>query len=321
MMVQSIDFNTEHPMSINILELSAMKREFLTDEYQIAIADIKCDLQTGVLNTKCNHEENTDYLIIIRDVVSKYPKITSFVSNKPLIPEFEEIEERADDNKDIKKMIRKTNYDFIGYSCNHKQFNKHHALITSKMIEIFESDEFKEYDRHMDNIARLVYNIQTTTDKVKNKVWPCKDDNKNDVIHLAYKTDGIIDIILLINKKIQSINAGICLECYCCKAAIKRYNYCKRLIEIMRVEASTRDNKIRTIINNPDQSFCRWMVDNYGSIERIPLADIKKAYKASFHKSVTMDTLSKLLTDTKIYRVSNVHHTFYANRITGQIEG
>lgn len=305
---------TQQSGHIDILTLSHMTRQCLTDAYQITILDIKRALQTCTLDTTCDHEENTEQLDAIQLIVSKYPNFIPFVVNKPLIPEFEEILEQADD-KDTKKMIRKANYDFIGYSCNHKHFDKQCALVKSKIVEIYESEIFKRYDQHMDYVARLVHAIQTTYDKVKNKVWVEKNDNKGVIEKLAYKAKEIVDIIILINAKIMVVNASVSLECHSCKAAAKGYDYCKRLIETMRSERRVHENKVRSIIDNPEQTFGQWMVDKYGTLERIPLADIKKAYKASFNKTITMDELSKLLTDTTIYRVTASHNKYYANKI------
>lgn len=312
----------EQSSPIDLIELSYLSRECLSNEYHMLLADTKYCLQQGDLDTRCKHPENTEHLKRIQSIVSRYPKIVSFVSSKPLVPQFDEIPEQPDDDKDIKKVIRRANYDFIGYSCNHKQFDKQYSLVQSKVAEIYESKEYKEYDKRMDNIARLVCHIQDT-DQRRDKVW--SGDSIDDIERGAKE---MVDIIILINKKILAVNAGVNLECHRCKGVVKKYDYCKRLIDTMRNEVIDRDNKMHALIaassrssddgvDDPKQSFGQWMCERFGSLERIPLSDIKKAYKSSFNKTITMDVLSNMLSDTKIYRVTASHNKYYANKLSG----
>ena len=111
------------PSSVNINTVSIQAGKCLTDNYQKTMAELKEDVLTGNVYYELKVEKNLQYIEKINDILQILPKIVDFVKVKPVIPEFDEIEVLKTDSHEIKKFIRKANYDFLGFHCNHKDFD------------------------------------------------------------------------------------------------------------------------------------------------------------------------------------------------------
>lgn len=149
---------------VNINDISIGAPTCLTNKFQVRIAEMKRDVLTGNLNYDVKVEKNKKDIEKIRSILSKLPKVLDFVKVKPVIPEFEEIEALKSDSQEIKKFIRKANYDFIGYHCNHKMFDKQYEKLDSEVAKLFESEDYKKYDELIESFATTLYHI-TESDK------------------------------------------------------------------------------------------------------------------------------------------------------------
>ncbi|EAX68565.1 hypothetical protein TVAG_082660 [Trichomonas vaginalis G3] len=54
---------------------------------------------------------------------------------------------------------------------------------------------------------------------------------------------------------------------------------------------------------------------NYPTAEDFLLSDVKKKYKETFGIVKTFDILSEEIEATKLFRISNIHHTIHVKRL------
>lgn len=73
---------------------------------------------------KLNIETNTNLIHDIFMIFQSMPKLNDITQTIPEVPIFDQIEELKTDSAEIKKFIRKVNYDMIGYHCNHNSINE-----------------------------------------------------------------------------------------------------------------------------------------------------------------------------------------------------
>ena len=57
------------------------------------------------------------------------------------------------------------------------------------------------------------------------------------------------------------------------------------------------------------------MTRNYPSIDKFQLKDVKDKYKKEFKQNKTYAELIEMIDETKMFTVSNVHRTYFVNRI------
>lgn len=181
------------------------------------------------LSTYAIIEENHDYLVLCQDTIDLLPKLPDIKQNKPVIPEFDEIEIEKSDSTEIKKFIRKANYEFIGYYCQHKTMDKECDLLNTHIATLYNSPEFKEYQQFIKNISSMVWNIRKR-DKI-NKKW-----EDYEFLPTKRQIDKIVNYLVKLAGKINEYNARMNPTCSKCKAAQRKYNYILKEIIRMRRE-------------------------------------------------------------------------------------
>ena len=318
----NVTFNPTTMMNSTSNLLSSVYENNSTDctsDYNVKIESIKKDLlnQTSptdaasALNIDLKLQRNKEYLNDIVTIAYSLPKLIDYSQTKPIIPEFDEIQVLKTDSGEIKKFIRKVNYEMIGYHCNHKVMNEQCEKIYKNMTDLYTSNEFKQYKDFMDLLARIVWNI-TDRDRM-NKVF--KDV---EIIPTKTEVEKIINIIVSLNGKISETNAKTNPECSKCKAAVRKYDYSIREIERMREELREQNEIDEEIANKPDEAkydFKEFMKRNYPTIDKFQLKDVKDKYKKEFKQNKTYAELTEMVNETKLFTVKNVHGTYYVNRI------
>ncbi|KAI5549531.1 organellar and viral DNA polymerase type B, partial [Trichomonas vaginalis G3] len=138
-------------------------------DFETTIQKIKQELLQGDLDCTAKDETNEQYLYEMQDIIDHLPKLPEIQQQKLTIPEFEEIEVRPTDSVEIKKFIRKVNYEFLGIHCNHKVMDKDCNMVYKNISDLYKSEEFKTYDNFVTLVAKCVWEIRNK-DK-RNKVW------------------------------------------------------------------------------------------------------------------------------------------------------
>ncbi|EAX66343.1 hypothetical protein TVAG_581480, partial [Trichomonas vaginalis G3] len=185
--------------------------------FETEIQRIKQELLTSNLDCTAQDETNEQYLYEMEDLIDHLPKLPEIQQQKLTIPEFDEIEVKATDSVEIKKFIRKVNYEFLGFHCNHKVMDKDCDMVYKNISDIYKSGEFKTYDNFVSLAAKCVWQIR---DKDRRgKVW---DEQINPTASDLKKT---IDALVVLAGKVSEYNAKMNPQCSNCKAAMRRYNY------------------------------------------------------------------------------------------------
>lgn len=300
-------------MVINPLSLTLSKNEFIDESYgfERTVEQIKNELINGELDTTANVEGNEKLLMTIQSIALKLPQLPHIHQQKLIVPEFDEIEVERSDSAEIKKFIRKVNYEFIGYHCNHSTADKNCDLVFKNTADIYTSQEYKHYVDFMKKLASNVWNIRYT-DK-RNKKW--KDE------HLMPTGDSIqtlIDDIIKLSGNIQKYNAVMNPECSKCKAAVRKHNYALKEIQRMRDELKEQqmiDEEYKDKPAEDEYNIDEFMNKNYPSIDRFPLSDVKEKYKATFKLSITYDKLIQLIESTGKFKITNCKRVYYVTRL------
>ena len=213
------------PSSINLTDVSIGAGSCLTDSYQQKIAKLKEDVLialarsdlevTGTFDYDLTLDTNKAHVDKIKTILAKIPKLATFVKVKPVMPVFDEIMVEGSDTQEIKKFIRKANYDFLGFHCNHKMFDKQYDKLDSTVVSIYESSDYKEYDKIIESFASTLYSIISADKKGESIFY-------GEVDHHELDAKKMTDIILKLNGKIISANANVSPSCAKCEAAVRR---------------------------------------------------------------------------------------------------
>ncbi|EAX82271.1 hypothetical protein TVAG_008360, partial [Trichomonas vaginalis G3] len=203
-------------------------KSFIPSSYtfETKIQKIKQELLTSNLDCSAKDETNEQYLCEMEDIIDHLPKLPEIQQQKLTIPEFDEIEVKPTDSVEIKKFIRKVNYEFLGFHCNHKVMDKDCDMVYKNVSDIYKSEEFKTYDNFVSLVAECVWQIRD--EDRRGKVW-----NKQ-IKPATFELKKTIDALVVLAGKVSEYNAKMNPQCSKCKAAMRRYNYSVKEIERMR---------------------------------------------------------------------------------------
>ena len=297
--------------SVNINALSIQAGKYLTNDYQKTMAELKEDILTGNIHYELKNEKHKQYIDKINDILQKLPKIVDFVKVKPVIPEFDEIEVLKTDSNEIKKFIRKANYDFLGFHCNHKDFDKQYDKVDSEIVKIFESNEYKQYDVMIESFASTLYHI-IKYDEVGKVV------EYYEVLRLEGNVKKLVDAIIKINAKVISVNANVRPSCPKCHATVRKYNYVVKEVQRMREELYEQEEIDKEYEEKPAEekfSMKKFMDDNFPTVDRFLLSDVKEKYKKTLGVNLTIVKMKELIEATNKFKVTNCKGKYYVSRL------
>ncbi|EAX84262.1 hypothetical protein TVAG_064070 [Trichomonas vaginalis G3] len=283
-------------------------KSFIPSSYtfETEIQKIKQELLTSNLDCSAKDETNEQYLYEMQDIIDHLPKLPEIQQQKLTIPEFDEIEVKATDSVEIKKFIRKVNYEFLGFHCNHKVMDKDCDMVYKNVSDIYKSEEFKTYDNFVTLVAKCVWQIR---DKDRRgKVW-------NEQIKPAtFELKKTIDALVVLAGKVSEYNAKMNPQCSKCKAAIRKYNYSVKEIERMRNDYADLKKEAEKPAEDK-MDMLEFLNKNYPTAEDFLLSDVKKKYKETFGIVKTFDVLTEEIEATKLFRVSRIHNVYHVKRL------
>ncbi|EAX93364.1 hypothetical protein TVAG_406280 [Trichomonas vaginalis G3] len=236
----------------------------------------------------------------MEDLIDHLPKLPEIQQQKLTIPEFDEIEVKATDSVEIKKFIRKVNYEFLGFHCNHKVMDKDCDMLYKNISDIYKSGEFKTYDNFVSLAAKCVWQIR---DKDRRgKVW------HEQIKPTASDLKKTIDALVVLAGKVSEYNAKMNPQCSKCKAAMRKYNYSVKEIERMRNDYADLKKEAEKPVEDK-MDMLAFLNKNYPTADDFLLSDVKKKYKETFGIVKTFDVLKEEIEATKLFRISNIHRT------------
>ncbi|EAX89726.1 hypothetical protein TVAG_094910 [Trichomonas vaginalis G3] len=283
-------------------------KSFIPSSYtfETKIQKIKQELLTSNLDCSAKDETNEQYLYEMQDLIDHLPKLPEIQQQKLTIPEFDEIEVKPTDSVEIKKFIRKVNYEFLGFHCNHKVMDKDCDMVYKNISDIYKSWEFKTYDNFVTLVAKCVWQIRD--EDRRGNVW-------NELIKpAAFELKRAIDALVVLAGFISVYNAKMNPQCSKCKAAIRKYNYSVKEIERMRNDyADLKKEAEKPAEDKMDMLI--FLNKNYPTAEDFLLSDVKKKYKETFGMIKTFNVLKEEIEATKLFRISNIHRTIHVKRL------
>ncbi|EAX67991.1 hypothetical protein TVAG_023750 [Trichomonas vaginalis G3] len=283
-------------------------KSFIPSSYtfETEIQRIKQELLTSNLDCSAKDETNEQYLYEMQDIIDHLPKLPEIQQQKLTIPEFDEIEVKATDSVEIKKFIRKVNYEFLGFHCNHKVMDKDCDMLYKNISDIYKSGEFKTYDNFVSLAAKCVWQIR---DKDRRgKVW------HEQIKPTASDLKKTIDALVVLAGKVSEYNAKMNPQCSKCKAAMRKYNYSVKEIERMRNDYADLKKEAEKPAENK-MDMLEFLNKNYPTADDFLLSDVKKKYKETFGIVKTFDVLKEEIEATKLFRISNIHRTIHVKRL------
>ncbi|EAY05779.1 hypothetical protein TVAG_138480 [Trichomonas vaginalis G3] len=277
-------------------------KSFIPSSYtfETEIQKIKQELLQGDLDCTAKDETNEQYLYEMQDIIDHLPKLPEIQQQKLTIPEFDEIEVRPTDSVEIKKFIRKSNYEFLGFHCNHKDCDMVY------FIDIYKSGEFKTYDNFVSLVAKCVWQIR---DKDRRgKVW------NGQIKPATFELKKTIYALVVLAGKVSMYNAKMNPQCSKCKAAMRKYNYSVKEIERMRNDYADLKKEAEKPAEDK-MDMLTFLNKNYPTADDFLLSDVKKKYKETFGIVKTFDVLTEEIEATKLFKVMNHHNIYHVKRL------
>ena len=277
-----------------------------TNEYELKISKVIEQIFSNDFNIDIHVMQNHKYLQQILKILSNIPQLQEINKHRVVIPDFEEIEVMKTDSAEIKKFIRKANYDFLGFHCNHKTIDKNYEKFDALIADIYSSPEFVEYRRIYREIGGFIHKI-TEFDKL-GKDAQC-DSDAHYVEDTEYNAKKLVELIIKINSKIISANSTLIKECSKCKATVKKYNYVIKEVQRMREEYNEQ-----LMPAESTYSILQFLNDEFPTVDRFPLSDVKSRYKQKFGLSLTQQEMKTKIEETNIFSVTCSKHRYFVNR-------
>ena len=182
------------------------------------------------------------------------------------------------------------------------------------IADIYSSPEFVEYRRIYREIGGFIHKI-TEFDKL-GKDAQC-DSDAHYIEDTEYNAKKLVELIIKINSKIISANSTLIKECSKCKATVKKYNYVIKEVQRMREEyneqlmPSTDDQDLPA---ESTYSILQFLNDEFPTVDRFPLSDVKSRYKQKFGLSLTIQEMKTQIEETNIFTVTCSKHRYFVNR-------
>ena len=272
---------------------------------------------------ECKSPYNTKLIKDIFDIVKQLPPIATITKSKPEIPVFDEIEVYKSDSAEIKKFIRKINVKMLGYSCNHKTIDEKCDKVIKNITDLMNGKEYRCYEHFIDKGVSCIMDILRWTENeelafcrygIPNKH---QDEGNTLLLYADYEIKEVVEAIVMLNGKIAGSNSQTNKRCSKCEAAVRLYNYSVKEVARMREELAEQkaiDAKYEATPGEEKYDIKQFLSENYPTINRFPLKDVKDRYKATFKLSISMDELQQRIEGTGLFAVTNVHNVRYVTR-------
>ena len=304
--------SSANPVQMLIARIAALPDNPAFD-FKRKIYTTTTELLNSTLDTSAEVEHNHDLLVMIQDIVDRLPKISEVTKNKLTVPVFDEIEVLDNDTQEIKKFIRKANYEFLGYYCNHKVSDEKCDKFASNTLSILDTDEYKRYQEFLDRLSTLVDNIRWYDERIHR---PFEDKAE---LPLPQKVEQIVNDAVAINAKILEYNATMNPHCSRCDASVRKYNYVVKEVARMRKDEQIiqqRREQILTVdVEQKPASIAEFITDHFKDIDRFKLSEVKESYKKLYGITRTLDQIKADITSMGGYKVSNTKGTLFATKL------
>lgn len=285
-------------------EYSTYKAEFLTVRKQIL---------SKTFAYTCRVHSNQKFINEIINILRTLPPILNLTQTKPIIPIFHEILTKSTDSAEIKKFIRKANYDFIGYHCNHEHMNQQCDQIIKNTSDLHKHQDFVNYMDCMNTIISNAHRI-IHADKLDIE-FKWDEDYTLQYCNFTKVSESIVHL----NAKITEYNSKTNHECSKCESAQRKYNYVLREIaqmrgdhdDYIRIRTETQNNP-HGMVNHSE--IVAFMNKHFSMMDSIPLKEVKQRWKLETGNTVNQSEFKLILENTGIFKIVNRGNIFHAVR-------
>lgn len=291
----------------NINSMFSLSNSLKTNEFDKEISVIIDDiLNNNLVVDSLQVPENQKDMEDVLHILSTIPLLEEIKIHKVTIPEFEEIEVMKTDSAEIKKFIRRANYDFLGFHCNHKTIDKNYQKINALIANIYTSEEFVEYRKFYTYFAEMIWELMNYDKFGKKAGYKNNCYYKGDAERYA---KNLIELIIKINSKIISANSTLIKECSKCKAAVKKYNYVLKEVQRMREEHNNQNLPAEN-----SYSILQFLNEEFPTIDRFPMSDVINRYKQKFGMKLITEEMKTKIEETNKFTVTCCKHKYFINR-------
>ena len=305
------NFNVEN--SVHPFQLFLVKRpsSLNTDEYN-RIRDM---LFNGCFEYKAHYKEISELIDIRVNFFNEIPKVPSFQFKKLERVSFDEIPVKDSDSNEIKKFLRKSNYDFIGFHCNHNVYDEQYELMRSKFMKLIDSESFQSYSAFIssviNDIVKLIQlDITSHNESLKAKFVV----NKILTVGLsAFESNFKIakaNTIRLCSELLE-INSKSHPSCSKCESKKRLYQYVLKEVERMRGERKSQQIE-------SEEATCditSFMNRQFKNVDEVKICDIIKLWKCCYNISINKDELVERIKDTMQWRIVSHSRQLIAKRL------
>ena len=307
-----------HPFQLFVAK---RRNDLNTDEYN----DIRDALFSHTYSYDAHKPEVQEKLNKLVDLFNELPQVPTFQCKKLETFTFDEIEVHRDDTQEIKKFIRKANYDFIGFHCNHKVYDEQYEMSRVKFMKLIDSVAFKTYtgfiSRVINKIIELMkYDNTPDVDEELDPYWDEDDEarywyckthgfpDKHPIKELVQEFGVVKKKTINLCSELMTINNKSCPKCAKCESKRKLYDYVLREVERMRAELVEETEEVE------ECEITEFMNKYFGNIDRVELSTVVNQWKR-YHGFIKQDEIIKMLVESSLYRITNSHNKKYVNRL------
>lgn len=264
---------------------------------------ILCSIKSNSLvsSITVQNKDNNETLMNIQEIYNSLPSIISPKKTKLDKPCHHKIEILKSDTQEIRNIIRKINRKTQTFRCDHNKIDRKYHSFESDLAKIYALPEMRIID---DFMKSLLHEVNQTVYKDK--------QNKKYIINiLPFEVKKVQDAIIMINGKINEINAYFeSLTCVKCEKITAEYEYALDEIEELRDE----QNQILEDVAENKFSIKSFMIQQYPTINRIKLSEVCNKYKEIHGIRKTQSEITEELEETEMFRVTNSKNIKYVVR-------
>ena len=276
-------------------------------------------------------QKYSDLMDNVFNAFKSIPTINDLHSSKPSIPVFNEIKKERTDSVEIKKFIRKCNFEFIGYHCNHSTIDEKCDKIYKNITDVYKSAEYGVYQRF---VSKCVGKVKAIVENDSHETYILDEEDKEmmrcgcytppdiyDMWMLRLDPEDIqetIDAIIQLNGKIAECNSKSVKTCSKCEAIKQKYEYCVRELQDMREDLKEQMEADEAFKDQPAENkfdINSFMTKNYPTMNKFELSDVQDKYKKTFGITIKQSDLKQMIESTNRFKITVIHHKMFVNRL------
>lgn len=238
------------------------------------------------------------------------PPLIDFVQVKPILSTFDEIPELPSDSAPIRKFIRKANWDFIGYHCDHRIMNQQCDHVIKNISDLHKHEDFETYTTFIRSTAIYISDVidLDRTDERYDESCSSYSDYP-----ATYTVSKVVAALLHLNAKITEYNSKTTCNCSRCESTSRKYEYALKIINNMRSEYAS---SMPTSIDPSSHPLLPFMDRVFGSrTDKFKLSEAVTLYKTETGITINQSEFELILVSSGVWKVTNSHNVKWVRHL------